>query len=442
MNKTLFLYAKKFLGEEYFIGFPPNRQTQSLKLFISTRESDEVTFSIVTLNGFNFSGTVKNTLTVQVDIPIELEVTDSNQREKGIKIVTENEKQVNVLGQSYQDKSSGVFSALPCLHQNNMEEYEYFAVTSKDSIDEESSWLLVVGCENDTTVTIDSEMYSLDEMETYLFRENADLTGMRVISNKPISFFSGHQCDVVPPGILFCDHMVEQLPNTALWGREFLTAPLFGRTAPDIYTIVSSVPSTKVKIVCSNTTKMILSLNNHETVTVPGQAFCSINSTHPVLVVQFASGQDADNTDSDPFMMNIPPLKHYSNEYVIIAPPQFQSSAIAIFVLYEPQRIFVDGKSLDNNRWTSILCSNERTVCGYVTFVNVTKGVHRVYHEQGDHARFTVSVYGFSFHNGYGYYNWMLEPQQMIETLTEDFTMFQDTTKPPSQGYLELLYIL
>ena len=425
------------IGGEYYMAFPNNLPPQSLTLFVSTKESEKVAFSVVTLQGFRFSGTVKNTQTVQVDIPLELEVTDSTQREKGIKITTENDKQVNVFGQSYRNKSSGIFSSLPCLYQD-IKEYEYYAVTSKDSTGEESAWLLLVGCENATSIKIDTDTLLLNEMETYLFSKHSDLTGMRVVSNKPISFFSGHQCDVIPIGIYFCDHMIEQLPNSALWGKEFMTAPLFGRTAPDIYTIVSSVPSTQVKIVCSNTTvttKMILSPNNHETVTVPGQAFCSINSTHPVLVVQFASGQDADNTDSDPFMMNIPPLKHYSNDYVIVAPPQFQSSTIAIFVLpeyYEAEKIFVDAQSQGDSDWTSVLCSiNEKTVCGYVTFVNVTEGQHRVYHRDDD-ARISVSVYGFSYHNGYGYSMLMVEPHEASETPFDILTLYTD---PPSKGF-------
>ena len=391
----------------------------------------------MTLQEFQFSGTVKNTLTVKVEIPLEFEVIDSTQRKNGIKIRAENDKQITVFGQSYYNLSSGIFSALPCLYQD-IKEYEYYAITPKDSVYGVPAWLLMVGCENDTVIRFNSDSVLFNEMETYLFSENADLTGMRVVSNKPISFFSGHQCDVIPIGVYYCDHMIEQLPNTALWGREFLTAPLFGRTAPDIYTIVSSVPLTQVKIVCSNTTvttTMMLTLNNHETVNIPGQAFCSINSTHPVLVVQFASGQDADNTDSDPFMMNIPPLKHYSNDYFIVAPPQFKSSIIAIFVLpeyYETEKIFVDSQSQSDSDWNSVPCSiNEKTVCGYVTFVNVTEGQHRVYHRDDD-ARISVSVYGFGYNNGYGYSMLMVEPHEASETPFDILTLYTD---PPSKGF-------
>ena len=120
-----------------------------------------------------------------------------------------------------------MFLALPCSNQN-VNEYEYYGVTLKDSILYNSPQILLVGCENGTTIKIKSEIISLNEMETYLVHNQGDLTGTRVISNKPISFISGHECAIVPDGVLYCDHLLEQLPNTKLWGKHFLTAPLLG----------------------------------------------------------------------------------------------------------------------------------------------------------------------------------------------------------------------
>ena len=406
----MYLYYSLIIGSDYYVAFPKNYIANTLKLFISAKQSNEVNIMVHTLEGFNFSGTVKYNQTLQIDVPSHFEVHDSTQRYKGIKIKSDNE--VKVFGQSYHNKSSGVFSALPCVEQN-VKEYTYYGVTYEDNT-EEVSWLLVVGCENDTVIKINSEVVLLNEMETYQFSEHNDLTGVRIVSNKPISFFSGHECDVIPAGVYFCDHLIEQLPNTALWGKQFLTAPLFGRTAPDIYTIVYLHPSTNITMVCSNSTFLELSAPssiNHETVTVPGGAYCSIDSTHPVLVAQFASGQKADNTESDPFMMTIPPLELYGNDYVVVVPPQFPGSTIAVFVLpqyYEPDRIFVDGISQKEMHWTAIFCSNQKIVCGHVTFFNVTMGQHRVYHEE-KYAKMAVSVYGFSYQNGYGYYDWKTE---------------------------------
>ena len=245
----------------------------------------------------------------------------------------------------------------------------------------------------------------------YQYSDPYGLTGVRVLSNKPISFFSGHQCNFVPSGVYFCDQLLDQLPNTALWGNHFLVSPLFGRTAPNIFIIVSSIHSTFATVVCSSFSETTTSnisqfTNNHEVVTVSSDAYCSIDSNHPVLVVQLSSGQEADNTSSDPFMMNVLPVKYYSNNYVVVVPAESPSSFITIFVIpefYQPEKIFVDNINQSFANWTSIPCTTQTIPCGYTSTITVTDGLHRVYHEE-EFSKISVSVYGFSYHNGYGYY--------------------------------------
>ena len=205
--------------------------------------------------------------------------------------------------------------------------------------------------------------------------------------------------------------VIEQLPNTALWGKHFLTAHLFGRTAPDIYVVVSYIPSTLTTVVCSNsseTTVITLSrfTDNYEVVTVAGEAYCSIDSNNPVLVAQFASGGTADNTSSDPFMMNIPPIDQYSNIFAVVTPNEFYSNFITIFITPEylqPDMIFVDGINQSNTNWTDIPCLNDTLICGHAANIFVNEGQHTVYHKR-DTAKMSVSVYGFRLANGYGYY--------------------------------------
>ena len=176
---------------------------------------------------------------------------------------------------------------------------------------------------------------------------------------------------------------------------------------------MSANPSTVTQFFCSNSTKkFVLTFSqfsrNHEIVTVPNKTYCYVDSNHPVLLLQFSSGHNADNTDSDPFMMSVSPVKHYFSDYVVIVPPEFPQSVIAIFVLpeyYQPEKIHVDGVNQVDANWTSIPCANE-TICGHFTYVSATIGQHVIYHEHY-FARMAVSIYGFSYYNGYGYY--MLE---------------------------------
>ena len=221
-----------------------------------------------------------------------------------------NERNVAVYGLSYAALSSGVFAALPC-HRQNVSEYVYYGVTAEGNVAEFSSFLLFVACENNTRIEIGAVTISLNEMETYRYTDQRDLTGTRAVSNKPISFFSGHECANVPFPVRFCDYL--QLPNTEMWGKYYLATTIYGRNSSDIYTIVSASPSNTATVFCSNssyTSSTIIRLTNtHETFSVPGNSSCTITSSHPVLVVQFASGQEADNIDGDPFMMTLPPVE-------------------------------------------------------------------------------------------------------------------------------------
>ena len=405
--------AHTFIGNEIYVGFPKNYVNipEFLKLFVLTNEDDAVGFSVDTLKGFHFSNTVRKNQTVEVELPISFEVQIHEQRYNGIKVTSQNNKSTVVYAQSYRTRSSGMFAALPCSPQN-VTEYEYYGVTF-DGVTNGSTrtaHLLFVGCENDTVIKVGQFTISLNEMETYIHNDARGLTGTRVVSNKPISFITGHQCINVPSTKKYCDFLIDQLPNTALWGKEFLSAPLFRRTAPDIYLLVSYLPSTVTTMVCSNSLETrVITLSkfpkNHEVVTIPGSAYCSIESNNPVLVVQFASSGEADNTRSDPFMMNIPPIDQYSNSYVVVVPAEFPSSVITVFVTpeyFQPDEILIDGIPQSNANWTDILCYNE-TVCAYSANTVVDEGQHRVHHERQS-AKMSVSVYGFKEANGYGYY--------------------------------------
>ena len=51
--------------------------------------------------------------------------------------------------------------------------------------------------------------------------------------------------------------------------------------------------------------------------------------------------------------------------------------------------------------WNTVYCS-DTTVCGYVTYVTLTPGKHRLYHSEIS-AHIGVSAYGVNRGNSYGY---------------------------------------
>ena len=308
-------------------------------------------------------------------------------------------------GINYENTSSDAFLALPCSGQN-LDEYVYYGTTYDDE-SERPSQLLFVGCEDNTKINIGSKTIFLNKMETYLHEVNSDITGTRAVSNKAISFFSGHQCTNIPTRGSLCDQLIEQLPNTATWGSHFLTSSLASRSTGDIYRILASQPSTSVTFTCSTlpqpSTYTLSSAGSWKEITLSSNSYCAIESNNPVLVVQFSLSHSLDQV-GDPFMMMLPPIGQYINNYNFITLPEFKKNFITIFVApkhYQPDKIFMDGSSQEEADWTTIYCADS-TVCGYTAYISLTAGDHRLYHRDIS-ATIGVSVYGFNATTSYGY---------------------------------------
>ena len=398
-------------SSEFLVGFPRNggsdgvlAESIELTLFVTTTEEDPVPFVVETLLGFMYTGTATNDSTTTVELSNSYQVHDSNDTDKGIRIYAGN-KQISVFGLNYHYLTSGAFFALPCSTQR-LNEYVYYGLTYYDKTTGLKSQLLFVGCEDNTTITIGSRTIFLNKMETYLFTSISDVTGTVIISNNPVSFFSGHECTYIPANIRSCDHLIQQIPDTSTWGTHFFSASFAGRYSGDIYRVLASQPSTTVTFTCSTlsqpSTYTLPSAGSWREITTSKSSFCSIVSNNPVLVVQFAQGRRADNTDSDPFMTVIPAIDQYSNNYVIPFSSHFPANFITIFVTaehYHPEDIYVDDVSLGNLNWTAISCPSN-TTCGYSAYAILAPGDHRIYHTN---KAGTIGVIAYGFNDGVSY---------------------------------------
>ena len=135
-------------------------------------------------------------------------------------------------------------------------------------------------------------------METYLFENNTELTGTRIVSNRPLAVYPGNRCTNIPRRSGFCDHITEQVPPTVLWGRNFMSASCAGRRSGDIYRILASQNSTTVIINCSTVTQLLTyeleSPGSWQEFSTPANSFCYKSSNKPLLVMQFGLGNSHD----------------------------------------------------------------------------------------------------------------------------------------------------
>ena len=393
-------------ANEFFLGFARNYEgAATLSLFITTTELNPVDFTVET-TGFNYSGVAQRNSSTTVTLPSEIMVESSSERNKGVRVKAVGDQKLVVYGLSYQLYTTDAFLALPC-NRLAVDNYEYYSIMYHDDPGGLSSHLLLVGCEDDTTVTLPGGTVTLQKQETYLLDSSVDLTGTKVVSDKPMSVFPGHQCTSVPNPCC-CDYLVEQVPPTAIWGETFLVASFVGRNSGELLRFLTSADSTTVTITRNTLSepfyRSLSTAGSWDEVMISAGSFCSIESDQPILLMEFALSFDFDSI-GDPFMVMITPVEQYSNNYVIDLLPEFTTNYITIYIgseYFQPELIFVDDMNLQSTNWTSVSCLDNET-CGYIAYVELQAGEHSLYHSGNTNAKLGVTAYGFFEYDSYGY---------------------------------------
>ena len=285
-------------------------------------------------------------------------------RNSGIRITTDG-GEISAYGLNSELSSADAFSIFPC-HEYPaiVGDYEYVILSAKHEM--RKSRLLIVGCQNNTKVTITPSsqldsidtsvpttlgggqtprsdkplcMDDLDPLTSIALSSQDDLSGTKIASDKPIAVFTGHECGTVNVGT--CDHMVQQVPPQVTWGRLFFTVPIVGRYSGDHYRVATTTANTQFTVTCRTLTSSTPTtatftidfndatgsgfkvFNTNSETTSGNQSsrkenlqWCCIESNNPVLVIQYAQGGTAD-TFGNPLMTIIPPVVQYLNNYTV-----------------------------------------------------------------------------------------------------------------------------
>ena len=297
----------------------------------------------------------------------------------------------------------------------------------------------IIGVENDTHLSItptrnvtvgteaveagESIAVTLHRAESLLIAFVGDLTGTKVISNKPVSFFCGDQCPYIPKDIWWCDQIVEQLPPVEVWGRNFATAPLKTRMSFDVFRIVAAENGTTVNISCTsrNGTQghvdtFAINESGFTDVQVNSTNFCWMEANKNILLLQFAVGRAADNVPSDPFMALVPAVSHYTNSFTL---PVVNSSLndfthyLNIIIPtehYQPDQIFLDGQSLQSLALEFVAITHNGQTVAYGCQVEVNATTHTLIHSS-NRGLIGIISYGFASYASYGHTGGIQMPQ-------------------------------
>ena len=412
----------------------------NFRIVVQAETNVAVPFGVETDSGEIYRGTTTAASPVTILLPTNLSTQDSSYsyRNKGVHVNSIGGGKLSVLAINLQQASTvGGYLAYPCHSVDGSPYYEYYIVSTQSYYYGFDSEFLLVGCEANTMISVTptqtinipidvqssssmsatvqrntNHQITLNKMQTLLVRAadySSDLTGTRIISNKPLTVISGHECANIPSSQYGpCAHLAEQILPTTTWRQNFLLVPFGGRSG-QYYKIMSSKGGTTVARTCNSvtTTQTLSSPGNFSTFFTSSTTYCSVVSNKPIFVTQLGIGGQQDGIGR-PVITTVPSLDQYTDRYTFssLNTSDFTIHQISVSVLpeyYQPNNIKLDGNPLQTN-WTAIY-NTGGSIVGYGCHVSVTGGASHTVSHDNPSGKMAVLVYGWNSapFNGYSY---------------------------------------
>ncbi len=395
-------------GTDFWLMFPQayaNSEGFAFQsLFIT---SSVATTGTITIPGLNFTQPFSVTANSVANVslpPIQVHESDVITN-KGIHVTSH--EPVSVYGLNKRLQTSDAFLGLPV----NTLGMDHYILTYSNMSFAPSTEFGVVASENNTTVTITPSVttsnrvaglpydITLNQGQTYLLQNKTpttetDLSGSRVSSNKPIAVYAAHSAATIPAEAICCgDHLVEQVPPVNAWGKRFATVPIATRTKGDFFRFIAAADDTVIYL----DGNLAHTLDAGQYVERILKTRTEIIATKPIMVAQYATSVRFDpSSDSDPFLMIIPPYSQFLNHYTISTPVSGFSINYANVVAPTASlnSITLDGAPIPTTGFLPI------GVSGFSgAQIPLSIGAHTF---EGP-VNFGVFVYGFNRDEGYGY---------------------------------------
>jgi hypothetical protein len=320
-------FAQDSKGTEFWICFPGNLSMETTELYITSETNSTVTIDIAGI-GFNEVVNVTAGALQVVTLPNTAQVQSEFVAEnKGIHITAT--AAITVYGMNAAIATTDAFLAFPV---DALGTEHYVLGYTRDFSFVIPVQATIVASQNNTIVTITSTLSGggfvagvptnilLQQGQVYQLRNssfNADYTGTKIVSDKPIAVYGGSQLSNISGTFRAGDHLVEQLPPTNSWGRSFITIPLALRTNGDVFRFLAQANGTAVSV--NGTVVANLNAGQFFETILGSNTYNRITSNFPILVGQYSRSSQADNVVSDPFFALVPPDEQFLNNYVVSA---------------------------------------------------------------------------------------------------------------------------
>jgi len=376
--------------------------------------------------GFYHSGVVDSNNETIIYLPFSVAVYYNHRDYKGVYLKTDSDA-VTVIGQNEVNYNSETFLVLPYKITSKSTEYVYYGISVPGYSSSYRSAILIVGTEDNTsmkltvtqtattnfgnTLNTGSEYsFVINRLQTFYIRSTGDLTGTKIVTDKQVSVFSGHESTRIPTNLCCEETLIEQVPPVTSWGRVFYTMPLATRRYY-IIKIVSSHNSAEIDVRCNNIKEShTINEGQHYTKTLSQQEYCVIHSSKPVLVAQFSRGR-SDDSIGDPMMMIVPDVLKFTNRFATttiynttLSGYKHYLNIIVLAQYYQPDIIHLisGGRNISLNAQKWVPIKVEHTIEAYAAQITISEGVAEIIHANRE-ALMSTSTYGFTNQGSYGH---------------------------------------
>jgi hypothetical protein len=379
-------------GRDFYLAFQPNYGgIDFLYLYISGQKDTQGTVEIKGLN-FKQDFQVKAGVITSIDIPKAagmLPVAKVSQ----LTVHVTAQDDISVYGMNRRSGTTDGFLALPV----DALGLEYYTLSYTPY---SPSQVTLIAPFDGTTVTVTSpsgtsSQVKLNAGDSYMMTSGSDMSGTRVVATAPVAVMAGVEAALVPAYANFLDHIVEMMPPVSTWGKSFLTVPLATRKTADIFRVIAAQDNTRITV----NGALVTTLKRGGWYEFSLSVRSVITASAPVLLEQFAVGTSMDGVDADPFEMTIPPTEQFLTRYTFSTPNDTGYPRQFVNVVVPTGAIGtlrLDGAAVAAGLFSPIGTSGFSG--GQLP---VSPGSHTI--ASTDAVPFGIYVYGFGYHDSYGY---------------------------------------
>jgi hypothetical protein len=194
--------------------------------------------------------------------------------------------------------------------------------------------------------------YTLNHGEVVQLKQNEELNGSPIQSDKPIGVWGGHSCMRIPDGQCCCDSGHQELPPVKALGNEYVAVRYKNRGAMEEtppWRILGAVDGTTLTYDPATPTGAPTTINSGQVVQFDAAGPFVVKSQdakHPFYV----SGHMTDGTDpntgsiGDPEFVNLVPPQQYLSDYVFMTDPTIGNTNLVLVRTKDMNGVFQDVK--------------------------------------------------------------------------------------------------